>query len=110
LIAGLFLSNFPEALSSSAQMKKEGMAIWKILSLWGSLVVLTAVGAAFGALIGDNVSHSVLVIVEGLAAGAMLTMICAAMLPEANHLADNNLVGLATLAGFISSVLFKLLE
>ena len=110
LIAGLFLSNFPDALSSSAQMKKEGMASWQILSLWGSLVVLTAVGAAFGALIGDNVSHSVLVIVEGLAAGAMLTMICAAMLPEANHLADNNLVGLATLAGFISSVLFKLLE
>ena len=33
---------------------------------------------------------------EGLAAGAMLTMICAAMLPEAAHLADNNLVGLAT--------------
>ena len=109
-IAGLFLSNFPEALSSSAQMKKEGMQIWKILSLWGSLVILTAVGAAIGAFIGDGVSHSTLVLVEGLAAGAMLTMICAAMLPEAAHLADNNLVGLATLTGFLASVLFKLLE
>ncbi len=109
-IAGLFLSNFPEALSSSAQMKKEGMQAWKILSLWGSLVILTAVGSALGVMIGENVSHTVLVFVEGLAAGAMLTMICAAMLPEAAHLSDNNLVGLATLAGFCSSVLFKLLE
>ena len=85
-IAGLFLSNFPEALSSSAQMKKEGMEVWKILSLWGSLVVLTAVGAAIGAFIGEGVSHSTLVIVEGLAAGAMLTMICAAMSVSYTHL------------------------
>ena len=40
----------------------------------------------------------------------MLTMICSAMLPEASHLADNNLVGLSTLAGFLCSILFKLLE
>ena len=43
-------------------------------------------------------------------AGAMLTMICSAMLPEASHLSDNNLVGLSTLGGFICSILFKLLE
>ena len=65
---------------------------------------------SYWAFIGEGVSHSTLVIVEGLAAGAMLTMICAAMLPEAAHLADNNLVGLATLAGFLASVLFKLLS
>jgi len=32
------------------------------------------------------------------------------MLPEASHLSDNNLVGLSTLAGFLCSILFKLLE
>ena len=109
-IAGLFLSNFPEALSSSAQMQKQGMSFIKVISLWSSLVVLTAVGAAFGAHIGDTISHSSLVLIEGIAAGAMLTMICSAMLPEASHLADNNLVGLSTLAGFLCSILFKLLE
>ena len=29
-IAGLFLSNFPEALSSSAQMQKQGMSFVKV--------------------------------------------------------------------------------
>ena len=109
-IAGLFLSNFPEALSSSAQMQKQGMSFVRVISLWSSLVILTAVGAAFGAHIGDTISHSSLVLIEGIAAGAMLTMICSAMLPEASHLADNNLVGLSTLAGFLCSILFKLLE
>ena len=109
-IAGLFLSNFPEALSSSAQMKKQGMSFVRVLSLWSSLVILTAVGAALGAYLGDSIGHGSLVFIEGIAAGAMLTMICAAMLPEAAHLSDNNLVGLSTLAGFICSILFKLLE
>ena len=109
-IAGLFLSNFPEALSSSAQMKKQGMSFLHVLSLWSSLVILTAVGAGLGAYLGDSIGHGSLVFIEGIAAGAMLTMICAAMLPEAAHLSDNNLVGLSTLAGFLCSILFKLLE
>ena len=109
-IAGLFLSNFPEALSSSAQMQKQGMSFTRVLSLWSSLVILTAVGAALGAYIGDSISHGSLVFIEGIAAGAMLTMICSAMLPEASHLSDNNLVGLSTLGGFICSIMFKLLE
>jgi hypothetical protein len=110
LIAGLFLSNMPEALSSSQQMKLQGMSSFKILLLWGSLVVLTGLGAALGAAISEHVGHGTLIFIEGIAAGAMLTMICAAMLPEAAHLANSNLVGLSTLAGFLCSILFKLLE
>ncbi len=110
LIAGLFLSNLPEALSSSVQMRNQGMKVSKILLLWTSLVLMTAIGAAIGAYVGEHVPHGYLVFVEGLAAGAMLTMICAAMLPEAAHLASPNLVGLFTLTGFLCSILFKLLE
>ncbi len=110
LIAGLFLSNLPEALSSSQQMKMQGIPTVKVLLLWGSLVVITGLGAALGAHLSENIDHGTMVFVEGIAAGAMLTMICAAMLPEAVHLANSNLVGLSTLAGFISSVMFKLLE
>jgi CRP-like cAMP-binding protein len=110
LIAGLFLSNLPEALSSSQQMKLQGMSVGRILLLWGSLVVMTGLGAALGASISEHIDHGTLIFVEGIAAGAMLTMICAAMLPEATHLANPNLVGLSTLSGFLCSLLFKLLE
>jgi uncharacterized membrane-anchored protein len=91
-------------------MKLQGIAVSRILLLWGSLVVLTGLGAALGASVSEHIEHGTLIFVEGIAAGAMLTMICAAMLPEAAHLANPNAVGLSTLSGFLASILFKLLE
>ncbi len=110
LLAGLFLSNLPESLSSSAQMRMQGMSVQRIITMWLSLVVMTGITAALGAVMGEWVPHNAMVFIEGLAAGAMLTMICAAMLPEAAHLAPPNWVGLATLSGFFSALLFKVLE
>lgn len=110
LIAGLFLSNFPEALASSANMRLQGWRGRRILGLWVSLLVITAVGAGVGFVLAESLSHTLLVFAEGLAAGAMLTMIAAAMIPEAVHLGSANLVGLSTLAGFLAAISFKLLE
>ena len=110
LIAGLFLSNFPEALSSSANMKRQGWGAGKIFLLWFSLMVITAVGSALGFILADSLDHASLIFLEGLAAGAMLTMIASAMIPEAVHLGKANLVGLSTLVGFLAAISFKLLE
>jgi CRP-like cAMP-binding protein len=109
-VAGLFLCNFPEALSSSAGMKDQGWKTTHILGLWMSLVLLTAVGAALGYAIGAEVSPTVLHIIEGIAAGAMLTMVAQAMIPEAVHLGGPNIVGLSTLTGFLATIAFKILE
>ena len=110
LIAGLFLSNFPEALSSSANMLAQGWSKKRIFLMWFSLMVITAAGAGIGYLAAGMIDHTWLVFLEGLAAGAMLTMIAAAMIPEAVVLGSGNLVGLSTLAGFLGAILFKLLE
>jgi len=110
LIAGLFLSNFPEALASSTNMRLQGWGKRRIFFLWFSLMVITAAGAGFGFFVVEMLDHTWLVFAEGLAAGAMLTMIAAAMIPEAVHLGSANAVGLATLAGFLSAISFKLLE
>lgn len=110
LIAGLFLSNFPEALSSATNMRKQGMTHLKIMLMWGSLAVLTGVGAGLGFLLGGILPLTWIVFTEGFAAGAMLTMIASAMIPEAVHLGSPHLVGLSTLAGFLSAISFKLLE
>ena len=110
LIAGLFLANFPEAMSSSIGMKKQGWGNLKIFLMWFSLTVMTSIGAGAGYWFGDILDHGVLVLVEGFAAGAMLTMIAAAMIPEAIHLGGRNSTGLATLVGFLAAVAFKLLE
>ncbi len=110
LIAGLFLANFPEAMSSSIGMKKQGWGTIRVFMMWFSLMVLTAFGAGLGFWLGGSVGHGVVVLIEGLAAGAMLTMIAAAMIPEAVHLGGSNITGLSTLAGFLAAVAFKLLE
>ncbi len=110
LIAGLFLSNFPEALSSAANMHKQGMTTSKIMIMWGSLMVMTGVGAGLGFLLGGILPLTWIVFTEGVAAGAMLTMIASAMIPEAVHLGSPHVVGLSTLSGFLSAIVFKLLE
>ncbi|MEM7409687.1 MAG: cyclic nucleotide-binding domain-containing protein [Myxococcota bacterium] len=111
LVGGLFLANFPEALSSSVAMRDQGFSPTRIHLLWGSLVAVTAVGAGFGYVLGASTTHATLVAVEGIAAGAMLASIASTMIPEAVHLAGSGrLVGLSTLAGFLAAVAFKLLE
>lgn len=110
LIAGLFLSNFPEALSSSANMLTAGWTRRRIFLMWFALMVITAIGSSLGFLMASVLSEGWLVFAEGLAAGAMLTMIAAAMIPEAAAHGNPNEVGLSTLAGFLAAVLFKLLE
>lgn len=110
LVAGLFLSNFPEALSSSANMLAEGWTRRRVFLMWLALMATTAVGAGLGFLLAGALSETWLVFAEGVAAGAMLTMIAAAMIPEAAAHGRPNAVGLGTLAGFLAAILFKLLE
>jgi zinc transporter ZupT len=108
LLAGLFLSNFPEALSSSVGMKKQNMSNFKILMMWTSIMLITGLGAFCGNIFFENVSPTVFALVDGMAAGAMLTMIAETMLPEAFHI-GGTVTGLSALAGFLATLLFKVL-
>lgn len=110
LLAGLFLSNFPEAMSSAVGMTSQGWSKSKILMLWGSLTVITAIMTMVGFVAGTDVPKLLEVGLEGLAAGAMLTMIAQTMIPEAVHLGGAEVVGLSTLGGFVTAVGFKLIE
>jgi zinc transporter ZupT len=106
LIAGLFISNYPEALSSSIGMRHQGLRFGRILLMWSSLVIITGAGAALGALFFANAPAAQFSVIEGLAAGAMLTMIAQTMLPEA-YLKGGNIVGLATMFGFLTALFFR---
>ena len=108
LLAGLFLSNFPEALSSSIGLSDQKFSKTKILYMWTSIMLLTGIGAIAGNVFFEHVSHSALSLVDGLAAGAMLTMIAETMLPEAFHM-GGAVTGLSTLAGFLTTIACKFL-
>ena len=109
LIAGLFLSNYPEALSSSVGMRKYGFSFLKIFAMWFSLMVITGIGAFFGNIFFVGAPDFLFALIEGMAAGAMLTMIAQTMMPEAFS-KGGAISGFSTLLGFIAAIFFKTLE
>jgi zinc transporter ZupT len=108
LIAGLFLSNLPEALSSSVGMRKQKMSNLRIFAMWTSIMLMAGICAYMGNVFFENVSPVTFAIVDGMAAGAMLTMIAETMLPEAFHI-GGSVTGLSALAGFLATLLFKVI-
>lgn len=109
LIAGLFLSNYPEALSSSVGMREQRYSFLKVFSMWASLMVITGIGAFLGNIFFVDAPHFLFAIVQGVAAGAMLTMIAETMLPEAYH-KGGAITGFSTLLGFLAALFFKTFE
>jgi CRP-like cAMP-binding protein len=113
-IAGVFLANLPEAMSSAVTMQRQGSGFGRIFWMWMSLCVLTGVGALLGAVIfPDNPQGALRYFIsgiEGLAAGAMLTMIAETMLPEAFEQGGGTIAGLSTLGGFLAALSVKLLS
>ncbi len=108
LIAGLFLSNFPEAFSSSLGMREQGYSFNRILTMWSSLMIFTGIGAWLGSIYFVEVSLTTFSLVEGIAAGAMLTVIAETMLPEAYH-RGGGVTGISTLLGFLAAIFFTTL-
>ena len=103
-LVGIFLSNYPEALASSVGMREQAFAWRNIGLLWGTVILVTGLGAAVGSVMFQQASEHVFAVVEGLAAGAMLTVITQTMMPEALH-RSGGFVGLAALAGFLFTTL-----
>lgn len=108
LIGGLFLANFPEAFSSSIGMREQGYSHTRILLMWGSLTLITGIGAFLGSIFFVGADPVTFSLVEGIAAGAMLTMIAETMLPEAFH-KGGSVTGISTLLGFLAAIFLSTL-
>ena len=87
-------------------MLEEKFSRRRILLMWTSIMLLTGAGAAIGKLVMDEANPVFFAFLEGLAAGAMLTMIAQTMLPEAN-IKGGSIIGLWTLLGFLCAMVVK---
>jgi zinc transporter, ZIP family len=109
VLAAVFLSNLPEALSSSRGMKRTGASTGHVLGVWTVVVAVSALAAGLGFALLDGASGNAVGLIQAFAGGAVLTMLVDTMLPEAFDRAKN-WAGLATVLGFALAYLLSTLE
>jgi ZIP family zinc transporter len=99
LLVAIFVSNLPEAIGSSTEMRAAGTRPAAIRRLWILVALICTVATIVGYAIADNVSGNVNAAVDGFAAGALLVMLIDSMIPEAVR-KGGDVSGLVTVLGF----------
>jgi ZIP family zinc transporter len=102
MVAAVFLSNVPEALSASAGLKAAGRRRGFVFGLWLGVCAVSAIAAGLGFVLLGTASPSTIAFVQCFAAGAIITMLGDTMVPEATEHAGR-LVGLVLMAGFATA-------
>ena len=104
LIGGLMLANFPEAWTNAASMRQQGYSALRILLVWIGVMLSVALLAGLAALALPFLGRSLFALAEGLAVGALVTMVVDTLLPEA-YLRGSGIFGLSTLLGVVTAFL-----
>ncbi|MGH2993887.1 MAG: ZIP family metal transporter [Solirubrobacterales bacterium] len=109
VLAAIFLSNLPEALSSTTGMRMAKQGAGRVLTVWSVVVIVSAVSAALGYGLLDGASGNTVGLIQAFAGGAVLTMLVDTMIPEA-FARGGRAVGLFTVLGFALAYLLSTLE
>jgi len=99
LLVAIFVSNLPEAIGSSTEMRAAGTRPATIRRLWIVVALICTAATVAGYGIADNVSGSLTAVVDGIAAGALLVMLVDSMIPDAFR-KGGDVSGLITVLGF----------
>lgn len=108
-LAAVFISNLPEGVAGTLNLEAAGYERRRIFWMWLALVVVSAISAGIGYLIISLRPDLNGVYAQAFAAGAMLTMLADAMMPEAfEH--GGKLVGLFTVMGFLMAAVLSVAQ
>lgn len=99
VLVAVFISNVPEALGASADLREDGEPRGRIIRLWVVVAVASGGAAGLGYGIVGLAPGWVVTAVQAFAGGAILAMLAESMVPEAYH-KGGRAVGLATAFGF----------
>jgi len=98
-LVAVFISNVPEALSSTSGLAASGWRSRVILGMWTLIALVSALASLAGFAVFQDSSPNTIAFVLAFAAGAILTMLADTMMPEAyEH--GGKLVGVVTTLGF----------
>lgn len=98
-LVAVFISNLPEAISSTAGLIRGGWRKSHVLALWIGVMLISGVSSLLGYVAFQNASAETVGFVLAFAAGAIITMLADTMMPEAFEDAGL-LTGVFTTLGF----------
>jgi ZIP family zinc transporter len=108
-LVAVFISNLPEGVAGTLNLEAAGRSRKNIFWMWTSLVVISAACAGLGYMIIRWLPGADGHIAQAFAAGAMLTMLADAMMPEAfQH--GGKLVGIVTVMGFLVAAALAVIQ
>ncbi|MFY9608099.1 MAG: ZIP family metal transporter [Blastocatellia bacterium] len=108
-VAAFFLGNIPEALSSSAGMRRAGRSARFVFGVWIGIALMIALAAAVAGLVLRGTGPAVRGTVEAFAAGAILALVSETMIPEAFH-GSPHFNGLLLVVGFVALLILLVLS
>jgi ZIP family zinc transporter len=98
LLAAIFVSNLPEAIGGTADMRGH-MTGRHVRRNWIWIAAFCAAATVVGYVVADNTSDELQAGINGFAAGALIVMLVDSMIPEATEQAGRT-TGLVTTLGF----------
>ncbi|MGY4768197.1 ZIP family metal transporter [Kribbella sp. CWNU-51] len=98
-LAAVFISNLPEAISSTTGLATSGWKHSRILWMWIGIALVSGLASLAGYGLFQNSSPETVGFVLAFAAGAIITMLADTMMPEAFE-DGGKLTGVVTTLGF----------
>jgi ZIP family zinc transporter len=99
MVSAVFLSNIPEAVSSTSGLRASGWSAKKLFGMWSGVALVAGISSLAGFTLFDSASDELVAFVQAFAGGALLTMLADTMMPQAFKL-DGKTAGLLTTLGF----------
>ena len=103
-LTAVFVSNIPQAIAPSADLRKSGWSAARLARLWGVVVLACGVAAGLGFVATEFLAGAMGDRAAALAAGGLLAMLTNSLMPFAYE-RGGALAGAATAVGFLLPVL-----
>jgi ZIP family zinc transporter len=103
-LAAVIVSNVPQALAPSADLKADGWSIGRMTAMWGTVVLACGIAAAAGYFVATTFDPSGIgARAAAIAAGGLLAMLTNSLVPFAYERGGIG-AGLATVVGFVAAL------
>ena len=103
-LAAVFISNIPQAIAPSAALVRQGWRPGRMIAMWGAVVIACGVASAAGWIVATNVDNVTGARTAAIAAGAVLAMLTASLVPFAYQKGGAG-AALGTVVGFCGALI-----